>query len=166
MPSHLPLASSHVLCSALSASLLVCPPACFPSSPQRATRTFGSPSRLLSVSPLRTSDSDLFKRTYVEWSTSSSNLSQWTDHEQLRTWVLDRIRMLQPSRVHLCDGSEEENQEMLTAMVHAGVLIPLNPKIRPNSYLARSSTSDGHTHTQTHADAHTVAQSPCTERLP
>lgn len=82
------------------------------------------------------------KRTYVEWSTSSSNLSQWTEHEQLRLWVLDRIRLLQPARVHLCDGSEQENQEMLTSMVHNGVLIPLNPKIRPNSYLARSSTSD------------------------
>ena len=107
------------------------------------------------MSPVRSSDSDIFKRTYVEWSTSSSNLSQWTDHEQLRVWVLDRIRMLQPSRVHLCDGSEQENQEMLTAMVHSGVLIPLNPKIRPNSYLARSSTSDGQScaHTNTCACA-------------
>ena len=82
------------------------------------------------------------KRGYVEWSTSSSNLSTWTEHEQLRTWILDRIRLLQPSRVHLCDGSDQENQEMLTNMVHAGTLIPLNPKLRPNSYLARSSTSD------------------------
>lgn len=82
-------------------------------------------------------------RSYVEWSTSSANLSQWTEHEQLRTWILDRIRLLQPSRVHLCDGSEQENEEMLTSMVHAGTLIPLNPKLRPNSYLARSTTTDG-----------------------
>lgn len=31
---------------------------------------------------------------------------------------------------------------MITNMVHAGVLIPVDPKVRPNSYLARSSTSD------------------------
>lgn len=83
------------------------------------------------------------RRSYVEWSTSSSNLSSWTEHEQLRLWVLDRIRLLQPARVHLCDGSEQENSEMLTSMVHAGTLIPLNPKLRPNSYLARSTTTDG-----------------------
>jgi len=82
------------------------------------------------------------QRNYVEWSTSSNNLSSWTEHESLRAWVLDRIRMLQPARVHLCDGSEQENQEMLTSMVHNGSLIPVNPKIRPNSYVARSTTSD------------------------
>lgn len=81
-------------------------------------------------------------RSYVEWSTSSNNLSNWTNHEQLRDWVLDRIKLLRPHRVHLCDGSEEENQELLTAMVHSGVLIKLNEKLRPNSYLARSTSSD------------------------
>jgi hypothetical protein len=88
------------------------------------------------------------QRNYVEWSTSSNNLSSWTEHESLRAWVLDRIRMLQPARVHLCDGSEQENQEMLTSMVHNGSLIPVNPKIRPNSYVARSTTSDGQAHRQ------------------
>ncbi len=81
-------------------------------------------------------------RRYVEWSTSSAQLRNWSSHEQLKSWVLDRIRLLQPSRVHLVDGSEQENHELLTSMVHSGMLIQLNPHLRPNSYLARSSSSD------------------------
>lgn len=66
----------------------------------------------------------------------------WTTHEQLKEWVLDRIKLLQPSRVHLCDGSEQENSDLIRQMVQCGTLIPLNPALRPNSYLARSTASD------------------------
>lgn len=57
-------------------------------------------------------------------------------------WVLDSIRKLQPSRVHLCDGSDEEYQHLLDDMVRVGTLIKLNQAKRPNSYLARSDVSD------------------------
>jgi len=109
---------------------------------QRVTRVVSPLSVGPSSSPLSASTYHTSRRNYVEWSTSSANLSSWTEHEQLRMWALDRIRLLQPARVHLCDGSEQENEELLNNMVHAGTLIPLNPKLRPNSYLARSSTSD------------------------
>jgi GTP-dependent phosphoenolpyruvate carboxykinase len=81
-------------------------------------------------------------RSYTSWSTSVNHLSDWTPHEQLRDWILDRIRLFRPARVHLCDGSEQENAELLTNMVHAGTLIRLNPELRPNSYVARSTASD------------------------
>lgn len=106
----------------------------------RSFRTFSASASSLRV--LSPALSFLPRRTYVEWSTSSSNLSNWTQHEGLRTWVLERIRLLQPSRVHLCDGSEEENSDLLNQMVHSGTLIKLNEKLRPNSYLARSNTGD------------------------
>jgi len=129
---------------------------CLAQAPQRAAFRAAAPAtRLVSAAasrlsssagsvatPAAASSTGGAARSYVEWSTSSNNLSSWTEHEQLRLWVLDRIRMLQPARVHLCDGSEQENQEMITSMVHNGTLIPVNPKIRPNSYVARSSTSD------------------------
>ena len=78
----------------------------------------------------------------MSWSTSSSNLLDWTPHETLREWVFDRIRLLRPARVHLCDGSEAENEALLRNMVHSGVLIRLNEALRPNSYVARSTASD------------------------
>lgn len=56
--------------------------------------------------------------------------------------ILDCVRKLQPARVHLCDGSDEENQELLLKMVHSGSLIKLNSELRPGSYLARSTASD------------------------
>ena len=81
-------------------------------------------------------------RGWQSWSTSSSNLLDWTPHEQLREWVFDRIRHFRPARVHLCDGSELENEALLTNMQHSGMLIRLNDRLRPNSYVARSTASD------------------------
>lgn len=53
---------------------------------------------------------------------------------------------------------------MLTSMVHNGTLIPLNPALRPNSYLARSTTTDGK-HTQTHTQTHAHPYSHITTRI-
>jgi len=47
-----------------------------------------------------------------------------------------------PDRLHICDGSEEENNELVHNMVQTGTLLPLNPILRPNSYLARSDKND------------------------
>jgi phosphoenolpyruvate carboxykinase (GTP) len=43
----------------------------------------------------------------------------------------------------LCDGSEEEYDYLVQHMIRLGTLIPVNPKIRPNSYIARSDVGDG-----------------------
>jgi len=53
------------------------------------------------------------------------------------------MRLLQPDYVHLCDGSETEANLLLQQMVQSGMIIPLNPNKRPNSFLARSTASDG-----------------------
>lgn len=97
------------------------------------------PSVLSRVSAL---PSEAPAREYVSWSTSVSNLSNWTNNESLRKWVLDWIKHMQPSRIHLCDGSEKENKKLLAQMVHAGTLVRVNHKLRPNSYVARSAASD------------------------
>jgi len=44
--------------------------------------------------------------------------------------------------VHLCDGSEEEENSLISKQIQQGTLIKLNEQLRPNSYLARSSKSD------------------------
>ena len=52
------------------------------------------------------------------------------------------MRLMQPERVHLCDGSDAENDHLLDLMVRQGGLIRLSQKLRPGSFLARSTPDD------------------------
>lgn len=70
----------------------------------------------------------------------TSKLKEWTKHPKLISWVEEQVRLCQPARIHLCDGSEEEFNKLTSDMVQAGVLTPL--KKRPNSFLARSDPQD------------------------
>lgn len=63
-------------------------------------------------------------------------------HQGLSQWIHDVIELTTPSHVHICNGSEEEYDALCAEMVKTGTLIPLNPKIRPNSFLARSDPKD------------------------
>lgn len=81
-------------------------------------------------------------RAYFEFVNSQQYLQHWTENQQLQEWVSERIELFQPARVHLCDGSDQENKELINLMVQQGTLIKLNPELRPNSYLARSTQSD------------------------
>src|SRR5580704_11008290 len=60
----------------------------------------------------------------------------------LAKWVAECAQLLQPDRIVWCDGSEAERQSFLAQAVSEGVLIPLNQKKRPNSYLHRSNPND------------------------
>jgi phosphoenolpyruvate carboxykinase (GTP) len=60
----------------------------------------------------------------------------------IQAWV-DRIAELtEPDRIVWCTGTEEERAQLIAEMVETGTLIPLDPKLRPASYLARSDPSD------------------------
>lgn len=56
--------------------------------------------------------------------------------------MTQQVALMRPDRVHLCDGSEEENARLLNDMVLAGTLIKCNEKNYPGCYLARSTTAD------------------------
>lgn len=82
------------------------------------------------------------RRNYFHWTNSSRVLDRWTEHEVLKEWIRERIALFQPDRVHLCDGDEKEFQDLINLQLQVGTLVQLNPKIRPNSYVARSDKND------------------------
>ena len=63
-------------------------------------------------------------------------------NQRLEAWVEKMKALCQPERVHWCDGSAAEREEMFALMVAAGTAEKLNPAKRPNSYLVRSDPAD------------------------
>jgi phosphoenolpyruvate carboxykinase (GTP) len=57
-------------------------------------------------------------------------------------WVSDIAALTQPERIHWCDGSQQEWYELTRQLISQGVLIPLNPELRPDSFLVRSDPDD------------------------
>jgi phosphoenolpyruvate carboxykinase (GTP) len=63
-------------------------------------------------------------------------------HARLIEWVGQMAELTQARDVYWCDGSNAEYDRLCAQLVAAGTMERLNPKLRPNSYLARSSASD------------------------
>ncbi len=63
-------------------------------------------------------------------------------NESLQAWILLVASHTGPARVHWCDGSERESEELRREMVADGILTPLNPSKYPNSFLHRSDPTD------------------------
>jgi phosphoenolpyruvate carboxykinase (GTP) len=65
-----------------------------------------------------------------------------TSNQKLIKWVEEMAHLCKPDRVHWCDGSEKEYNEMCDSLVKAGTFIKLNEEKRPNCYLSRSDPAD------------------------
>jgi phosphoenolpyruvate carboxykinase (GTP) len=70
------------------------------------------------------------------------NAPSFVKNPKLIAWVGDMAALCKPTAVHWCDGSEEEYQHLCELLVKNGTFKQLNPKLRPNSFLACSDPSD------------------------
>ena len=59
-----------------------------------------------------------------------------TKNKSVLAWVDEIARLTEPNRVYWCDGSQAEYEALCAELVKRGTFIKLNPKKRPNSYLA------------------------------
>ena len=65
-----------------------------------------------------------------------------TRNPKLLSWVDQVKAMCQPDRIHWCDGSQAEYDEMIRLMLASGTARKLDPSKRPNSYLIWSDPAD------------------------
>jgi phosphoenolpyruvate carboxykinase (GTP) len=70
------------------------------------------------------------------------NVPDYVKNPKLIEWVGRMAALCQPERVHWCDGSQAEYDQLCERLVQAGTFKRLNPARRPNSYLACSDPSD------------------------
>ncbi len=65
-----------------------------------------------------------------------------TKNQKVIDWVNSVAKITEPDEIYWCDGTEKENKKICSLLVENGTFIPLNPKKRPNSFLARSNPKD------------------------
>jgi phosphoenolpyruvate carboxykinase (GTP) len=65
-----------------------------------------------------------------------------TTNGKLQAWVKEMAALCQPDRIHWCDGSQTEYDELCDLLVKRGTFVKLNEAKRPGSYYAASHPSD------------------------
>ena len=70
------------------------------------------------------------------------NAPDFVTNRALVQWVSDIAALTQPETVYWCDGSEKEWNALTAELVESGVMTPLNPELRPGSFLVRSDPDD------------------------
>ncbi len=69
-------------------------------------------------------------------------MSYPTPHKKLIAWVEEIAQLTTPDRIHWCDGSDQEYDDLCQLLVDQGTLTRLSATKRPNSYYASSDPGD------------------------
>ena len=69
------------------------------------------------------------------------NAPAYVKHQRMLDWVSRMAALTEAHDVYWCDGSQAEYDRLCGKLVEAGTFKRLNPKLRPNSYLALSDPS-------------------------
>ena len=59
----------------------------------------------------------------------------YVKNSRLIAWVAEMAALCKPARIHWCDGSQEEYEQLCQQLVDAGTFKKLDPVKRPGSYL-------------------------------
>ena len=57
-------------------------------------------------------------------------------------WLSDIVELTKPDNIHWCSGTQAEWYELSRMLIEQGVMTPLNPELRPDSFLVRSDPND------------------------
>lgn len=71
-----------------------------------------------------------------------ADFSKFSTNKKLIDWVKEIYDLCSPKDLHLCDGSDEEFQKLISSLEKENKVIRLNPKKRPNSYYFRTNSDD------------------------
>jgi phosphoenolpyruvate carboxykinase (GTP) len=70
------------------------------------------------------------------------NVTHPTTHKKLIAWVEEVAQLTTPDRIHWCDGSAQEYDDLCQLLVDNGTFAKLSDAKRPNSYYATSDPGD------------------------
>lgn len=65
-----------------------------------------------------------------------------TGNSALDRWIQEMAELCQPMRIWVCDGSDQEYDDLAAELVKTGKMVALNPKKRPRSFWCHSDPED------------------------